>query len=90
MELNQPVFTSHHFSKDGLPDGSITYGVGFCIAWQRGALTNNGRNGAFLTDVLAACLDELKFKHSQYPCTENIQAISNLTSCSPLPYDYPT
>jgi hypothetical protein len=39
---------------DGKPDGGVSIGEGFTIAWQRGALDKNGRNGAFLIEVLEA------------------------------------
>jgi hypothetical protein len=34
--------------------------MGFCIAWQRGSLQDEGRNGAFLTEILDNCLIKLR------------------------------
>lgn len=72
---------SHHWETGGKPDGGTSYGAGFAIAWQRGSLLEKGRNGAFLTEVLAACLDELEHKDKQFPCDENKEAIAHLSFC---------
>jgi hypothetical protein len=74
-------WSSHHWEAEGKPDGGVSYGIGFTIAWQRGSLLDNGRNGAFLIEVLEVCLDELKHKHKQFPCKENLDAIEYLEKC---------
>lgn len=80
--MSETQWQAHHWTdNEGMPDGGVSYGVGFTIAWQRGSLLKNGRNGAFLIEVLEACLDELKNKHKQFPCQENVEAIFNLTDC---------
>ncbi len=78
---NNTQWHSHHWETEGKPDGGQSYGVGFAICWQRGSLLEQGRNGAFLIEVLEACLDELKHKNNQFPCQENEDAIANLTDC---------
>lgn len=72
---------SHHWETEGKPDGGVSYGTGFTIAWQRGSLLETGRNGAFLIEVLGVCLDELNHKDKQFPCEENKTAISHLEQC---------
>jgi hypothetical protein len=75
---HQSQWQATHWTTDGVPDGGQSYGVGFCIAWQRGSLKDNGRNGAFIVEVIEACLDELRFKNGQFPCRENELAIAHL------------
>lgn len=81
MEENIQAWNSHHWETEGKLDGGQSYGTGFCIAWQRGLIPENGRNGAFLTEVLEACLEELKHKNIHFPCDENVSAITHLTHC---------
>ena len=64
---------------DGAHDGGVSYGHGFCISWQRGPLNEAGRNGAFLIEVLEACLSQVVyFQSSKYACDENALAIEKL------------
>lgn len=79
--MTNTQWDSHHWVTGNKPDGGQSYGIGFCIAWQRGSLLEQGRNGAFLIEVLEACLDELKHKDNQFPCQENQDAIAHLNSC---------
>lgn len=48
-------WNSHHWKTEGKPDGGQSYGIGFAICWQRGSLQEQGRNGAYLIEVLEAC-----------------------------------
>ncbi|MGD1941856.1 MAG: hypothetical protein ACFB0G_11140 [Leptolyngbyaceae cyanobacterium] len=66
---------------DGLHDGGCSYGPGYCITWQRGPLNEgDGRNGAFLLDVLGACMVQLEYyQNSRFECEENRQALLSLT-----------
>ena len=65
---------------EGFPDGAISTGIGFTIAWQRGPLTTNGRNGAFLLEVLGVCLHQLEqYQEGRFACAENEKALLNLT-----------
>ncbi len=62
-----------------MPDGGIATGIGFTIAWQRGALNVEGRNGAFILDVLQVCQKQLEYYQSrQFACEENAQALQYL------------
>lgn len=72
---------SHHWENERKPDGGVSYGIGFTIAWQRGAIVDNGRNGAYLIEVLEACEDELRHKNKTFPCQENEEAIAHLVNC---------
>ncbi len=65
--------------RNGLPQGGVSTGVGFTIAWQRGPLNEAGRNGAFLIEVLEACEHQLAYyQDSQFACEENAVALSHL------------
>lgn len=58
--MSSENWRSHHWETNRKPDGGHVYGMNettFTIAWQRGAIQGEGRNGAFLTEVLEACLD---------------------------------
>ena len=79
--LSDKGWNTHHWETEGKPDGGQSYGIGFCIAWQRGSILDNGRNGAFLIEVLEACLSELEHKHNQFSCEENEKAIAHLSWC---------
>lgn len=78
---DNPPWQSHHWETEGKPDGGLSYGVGFTIAWQRGSIVENGRNGAFLFEVLEACEDELRHKNSLFPCSENEYSLMYLAKC---------
>jgi hypothetical protein len=62
----------------GAPDGGVSCGIGFVISWQRGPLSD-GRNGAFLLEVLSACQSQLEYYQTgQFASTENELALDNL------------
>ena len=64
---------------DGIHDGGVSTGIGFTIAWQRGAVVGGSRNGAFSIEVLEACLDQLRFHQSgKFACAENADAIAHI------------
>lgn len=70
---------SKFVSSMGVPDGGISCGIGFTIAWQRGSLTKVGRNGAFLLEILGACRDRLAdYQSGAFACEENAEALTNL------------
>jgi hypothetical protein len=79
--MTDAQWNSHHWETEGKPDGGQSYGIGWCIAWQRGSLQEQGRNGAFLIEILEACLDELEHKHKSFPCPENEEALAALQEC---------
>ncbi len=55
MEEAIPVVNVNWVTGDNTPDGGVSYGHRYTISWQRGSLTENGRNGAFLNEVLEEC-----------------------------------
>ena len=60
-------------------DGGVSTGIGFTISWQRGAINEAGRNGAFLIEVMESCLSQIEyFQDSKHGCQENAEAISHL------------
>lgn len=64
---------------NGKPDGGVSTGVGYTISWQRGALDPNGRNGAFLIEVLEACKTQLEFyEEGEFNCEENKAALKHV------------
>ena len=69
------MINSSHWEIEGKPDGGVSYGEGFCISWQRGPLTE-GRNGAFLLDILEVCKHQLEYyQNGQFACEENAKAL---------------
>lgn len=81
MDNEKTEWYAHHWDTEGKPDGGQSYGFGFTIAWQRGSIQEQGRNGAYLIEVLEACLDELIHKNKSFPCAENEVAIAHLNQC---------
>jgi hypothetical protein len=64
---------------DGNHQGGQSTGIGYTIAWQRGDL-GQGRNGAFLIEVLESCLSQLNyFQNSKFASAENSRAIGHLS-----------
>ncbi len=69
--------------EEGRPAGGVSAGVGFTIAWQNGPLGRGSDrrppNGAFVEDVMDACLQRLTFyQASEFACDENGDAIGYL------------
>lgn len=65
--------------EDGNHQGGISTGIGYTIAWQRGALNVEGRNGAFVIEVLESVRWQLEyFNEGKYECAENTEAIEHL------------
>ena len=78
-------YVSNHFSnKEGFITGGNTYGPGFTIGWQNGPLLDDKgkiqqQNGAFVEDVISACMDRLRaFQNSKFRCCENQEAMEHL------------
>jgi hypothetical protein len=64
---------------DGNHQGGISTGIGYTIAWQRGALNVEGRNGAFVIEVLESVRWQLEYMNEgKYECQENTEAIEHL------------
>ncbi len=74
--------TNKNFSTDeGIADGGQSYGIGFCIAWQRGPINEpeGERNGAFIEDVLQAVKSRIEYHQSgPFACDENKMALSHI------------
>ena len=77
-------FNSNHWSDDqGTPTGGCTFGTGFTISWQNGALGRDEErkepNGAFVEDIISAAIDRLRYyQDSKFACDYNADAISYL------------
>jgi len=68
-------------SDDGTPDGGVSTGVGYTISWQRGTVSENGRNGAFLIEVLESCRHQLEYYQTKiFNCEENANALTYLNA----------
>jgi hypothetical protein len=76
-------YAQHWKDLDGRPAGGVSSGRGFAISWQNGPLgqgeARQEPNGAFVEDVMQACLDRLRFyEASEFACPENADAIGDL------------
>lgn len=75
---------SSNWETEGIADGGVSFGPGYSISWQRGNVNEEERNGAFLTDILDACKQRLKFAQTILSTVENaaaIEAINNALTC---------
>lgn len=64
--------------KDGNPTGGKSWGIGYEINWQNG-IQKNGKNGAFLEEIIEDCISRLEFFNStKFRCRENSLAITKL------------
>jgi hypothetical protein len=64
---------------NGLHQGGQSCGIGYTIAWQRGALDKEGRNGAFLIEVLEAVRSQIQYyQDSKFVCEENATALQHI------------
>jgi len=75
--------TENHTCDNGRPDGGTTFGPGFAIGWQRGALGRGddrlAQNGAFVEDVIQAALGRLDhYQESPFRCEANADAAMHL------------
>lgn len=65
-----------------VPAGGVSTGRGFTISWQNGPLgRDNDRhepNGAFVEDVIAACIGRIQFYQAHFSCQENKDALEGL------------
>ena len=84
MVQKKNVVSHQYIDVDGNPIGGHSFGPGFAIAWQRGAMVDDAdgrlaQNGAFATDVIDAVLDRLNlFQATKFKCQENEKAIEHL------------
>jgi len=80
--MKQGYFEKHWDDIHGNPDGGVSTGVGFTIAWQRGPLGEVGSSercmptGAFAEDVLDALIGRIEYyQQSRFPCRENEETL---------------
>jgi hypothetical protein len=82
--LNKPI-NKTWVNDEGFPDGGVSTGIGFTIAWQRGRVDKDwedSRNGAFLIEVLEACKHQLDgYQNKAWACQENTEALAHLNLC---------
>jgi hypothetical protein len=79
----QKLEIQNKLDESGIPTGGFVRGIGIAIAWQDGALGRNAerkiQNGAFVEDVLQACLNRLKhYQETKFSCPENVLAASGI------------
>jgi hypothetical protein len=79
--MRQKIEIINSLDGDLNPAGGEVNGTGLWIQWQNGPLQHEGGggkepNGAFVEDVLEACLKRLEFyESSKFSCFENREAI---------------
>lgn len=81
--MRQGFQATNHLDENGMPTGGSVAGKGFSIAWQNGPLGRGVErlqpNGAFVEDVIAACLQRIRFfQDGRFHCRENALAITKL------------
>ena len=79
---NERAF-QHRFitDRDGRPAGGRDRGAGFDVRWQSGPVYHGIRKGAFIEEVLEACLCRLHdFQQGKFACRENGEAIEHIKS----------
>lgn len=77
--MDDNITVKNFVTPEGFHDGGVAYGQGFTICWQRGPTKENGRNGAFLIEVLKACEAQLAhYQDGRFACQENALALEKL------------
>lgn len=80
--MARKIKEDHRLDMNGNPSGGFTRGVGIEIKWQDGPLGENPHNGAFVEDLLQACLGRLNWYqtvgNAKFACVENQDAIHYL------------
>jgi hypothetical protein len=79
----QKLEIQNKLDEHGNPTGGFVRGIGIAIAWQEGPLGRDAerqpQTGAYVEDVLVACLDRLKYyQNTKFNCPENVMAVSQL------------
>lgn len=70
------------YDADENHQGGVSTGIGYTISWQRGTLNVEGRNGAFLIEVLESCKHQIdSFNTGKFACKENNSASVHLFDC---------
>jgi hypothetical protein len=81
--MRQLVQYENYSDTDGNPAGGYVEGKGLHIRWQDGPLAVDGwwrePNGAFVEDVIQACLNRIKFyQDSRFHGVHNAVALGHL------------
>jgi len=81
--MRNGFIANHWDDQAGNPAGGCTDGTGFTISWQNGPMgrgeDRKAPNGAFVEDVIGACVDRIEYyQSSQFACDENQDAITHL------------
>jgi hypothetical protein len=76
MLERRPIENIFRTDGEGNPTGGFSVGCGFSIAWQEGV---SDRNGAFLEEVIAACVARFEYyQEGKFACPENAAAAAHL------------
>jgi hypothetical protein len=83
MSQRKPITEDHRLDDQGRPAGGCTTGYQFVITWQDGptrqADGSYERNGAFVEEVLEACIGRVEFYNTtEFKCRENSLAITHM------------
>jgi len=83
MSPLQKLEFENKLDEHGIPTGGSVKGIGIAISWQEGAIGRDAakveQTGATVEDVLAACLERLKYyQNTKFSCPENVLAISDI------------
>lgn len=83
MSTLQKLEIHNQLDDHDIPTGGYVKGIGISINWQNGPIGRDGdkkvQNGAFVEDVLEACLNRLKYyQDTKFNCPENVLAISGI------------
>ncbi len=83
MPEPQKLEIQNEVDENGVPTGGFARGIGVSITWQGAPLGRGGdrrkQTGAYVEDVLEACLGRLKYyQGTKFSCPENVLAISDL------------
>lgn len=64
---------------NGRPAGGWVEGSGLTVQWQNGPVLTTGHHGAFVEDLIDACIGRLEFYQAgEFKCLENSAAIDAL------------
>ncbi|HTC19523.1 MAG TPA: hypothetical protein VK859_01650 [bacterium] len=83
MSQLQKLEFQNKLDANDIPTGGYVRGIGISITWQDGPIGRDGekkiQNGAFVEDVLEACLSRLKYyQGTKFNCPENVLAVSGI------------
>lgn len=79
--LARDIQQEKHFTDEsGNPTGGYFVAPGISIVYQDGPILEaGGRNGAFVEDILVACLHRIEYyQNSRFACETNAEAIKHI------------